>query len=180
MEHESFENEVIANAMNQNFISIKVDREERPDLDAIYMNFVQMTTGSGGWPLTVFLTPDLVPFFGGTYFPPEDYHGRPGFKRVLESIADAYQNRRAEIDKNREEIIQKLQVAGRWKAGQGQLSEELLSQAHNELSRQFDNRYGGFGAAPKFPNAMALSFLLRYYKRTGSRSALGHGGSESG
>ena len=172
MEHESFENEVIANAMNQNFISIKVDREERPDLDAIYMNFVQMTTGSGGWPLTVFLTPDLVPFFGGTYFPPEDYHGRPGFKRVLESIADAYQNRRAEIDKNREEIIQKLQVAGRWKAGQGQLSEELLSQAHNELSRQFDNRYGGFGAAPKFPNAMALSFLLRYYKRTGSRSAL--------
>ena len=172
MEHESFENEAIANTMNQNFISIKVDREERPDLDAIYMNFVQMTTGSGGWPLTVFLTPDLAPFFGGTYFPPEDYHERPGFKRVLESISNSYQNRRAEIDKNRDEIIQRLQVAGRWKASQGQLSEELLSQAHNELSRQFDTRYGGFGSAPKFPGAMALSFLLRYYKRTGSQSAL--------
>ncbi|MFB3068534.1 MAG: thioredoxin domain-containing protein, partial [Acidobacteriota bacterium] len=114
MEDQSFEDEEIAVLMNENFINIKVDREERPDLDAIYMNFVQMTTGSGGWPLTVFLSPDQVPFYGGTYFPPEDSYGRPGFKRVLRSIAETYRTRGGELEKNREEIVQRLKQVSRW------------------------------------------------------------------
>ena len=172
MEHESFEDEETAKLMNENFINIKVDREERPDLDAIYMNFVQMTTGSGGWPLTVFLNPDQVPLYGGTYFPPEDYYGRPGFKRVLKSLAEAYRNRRHELEKNREEIIQRLKQTHQWSTREGQLDEKLMQDSYSKLLHQFDNRHGGFGGSPKFPSAMALAFLLRYYKRTGTGAAL--------
>ena len=172
MEHESFENEEIAALMNEYFVNIKVDREERPELDAIYMNFVQMTTGSGGWPLTVFLTPDLTPFYGGTYFPPRDLQGRPGFERILQNIADLYRSRRRDIDKNRDEIVQRLQSSTQWIGEEVSLSEELLKRAYSQLRQQFDNRYGGFGSSPKFPSAMALSFLLRYYKRTGQKPAL--------
>ncbi|MFQ5929312.1 MAG: thioredoxin domain-containing protein [Acidobacteriota bacterium] len=172
MEHESFEDEETAKLMNENFINIKVDREERPDVDAIYMNFVQMTTGSGGWPLTVFLAPDQVPLYGGTYFPPEDSYGRPGFKRVLKSLAEAYRNRRHELEKNREETIQRLKQAAQWSTTEGQLDEKLMQDSYSKLLHQFDNRHGGFGGSPKFPSAMALAFLLRYYKRTGTGAAL--------
>ncbi len=172
MEDQSFEDEEIALLMNENFINIKVDREERPDLDAIYMNFVQMTTGSGGWPLTVFLKPDQVPFYGGTYFPPEDSYGRPGFKRVLRSIAETYRTRRGELDKNREEIVQRLNQVSRWETSAGHLEEGLLEDAYTKLLPQFDKEHGGFGGAPKFPSAMVLGFLLRYHQRTGTGTAL--------
>ncbi len=171
MEQQSFENEEIARLMNENFINIKVDREERPDVDAIYMNFVQMATGSGGWPLTVFLTPNQVPFYGGTYFPPEDSYGRPGFKRVLRSVADTYRNRRSELEKNREEIVQALGQRTPGRAGE-QLEEGLLNQAFTQVLPQFDSQHGGFGGAPKFPSTMVLGFLLRYYQRTGTEKAL--------
>ncbi len=172
MEDQSFEDEEIAVLMNENFINIKVDREERPDLDAIYMNFVQMTTGSGGWPLTVFLSPDQVPFFGGTYFPPEDSYGRPGFKRVLRGLAETYRTRRGELDKNREEIVQRLKQVSQWETSDGQLEEGLLEDAYTRVLPQFDREYGGFGGAPKFPSAMVLGYLLRYHQRTGSGAAL--------
>ncbi|HEY2933956.1 MAG TPA: thioredoxin domain-containing protein [Acidobacteriota bacterium] len=172
MEHESFENENIARLMNENFINIKVDREERPDLDAIYMNFVQMTTGSGGWPMTVFLTPDQVPFFGGTYFPPDDRHGRPGFARLLQTLAQMYRTRRNDIEQERENIIRGLQQAAQLNSVASDLDESLLDEAFRGLLQRFDNRYGGFGGAPKFPSSMALAFLLRYHKRRSSDPAL--------
>ena len=171
MEQQSFENEEVAQLMNENFVNIKVDREERPDLDAIYMNFVQMATGSGGWPLTVFLTPDQVPFYGGTYFPPEDSYGRPGFKRVLKSVADTYRTRRGELEENREEIVQRLGQRTPGKSSE-QLEEGLLDQAFSQVFHQFDSQHGGFGGAPKFPSTMVLGFLLRYYQRTGTEKAL--------
>ena len=172
MEHESFEDAEIARLMNDSFINIKVDREERPDLDAIYMDFVMMATQSGGWPLTVFLGADLVPFFGGTYFPPQDHYGRPGFKRVLETLASAYRNRRGELEKNREEILERLQQSARWSAPEGDLQAELLEESYNVLCSQFDPQHGGFGGAPKFPSSMVLGFLLRYHRRSGSEDAL--------
>ncbi len=172
MEQESFEREEIAALMNEHFINIKVDREERPDLDAIYMNFVQMATGSGGWPLTVFLTPDQTPFFGGTYFPPEDSYGRPGFKRVLKNMADYYHSHSEELGKNQAEVVAKLQQSSRLETFEVPLQEALLDEAFHKLRRQFDPRHGGFGDAPKFPSAMTLAFLLRYYKRNKSESAL--------
>ena len=172
MEHESFENEEIAEVMNDEFINIKVDREERPDLDAIYMNFVQMTTGSGGWPLTVFLTPDLVPFYGGTYFPPDDRYGRPGFKRLLEQIKEAYRLRRGEIEKGQAETIRKLQEASQWSIAEEVIQETVLDDAYNGCRQQFDSHHGGFGGAPKFPSAMVLASLLRYSMRRDSASAL--------
>lgn len=172
MERESFENEAIAQVMNAHFVNVKVDREERPDLDAIYMNYVQMTTGSGGWPMTVFLTPDQVPFFGGTYFPPEDHHGRPGFKRLLQSIAQLFQSRRSELVRDQERIIANLNAAARLEVEPGTPSESLLDDAYRGLVQNFDSVHGGFGGAPKFPAAMALAFLLRYYRRRRSDSAL--------
>ena len=126
MERESFENPEIAEVMNRHFINIKVDREERPDLDSIYMNFVQMTTGSGGWPLTVFLTPDQVPFFGGTYFPPEDSYGRPGFRSLLERVAQLYQSRREELVQNREALVGKLEEQVRPQQAQAPADEKLF------------------------------------------------------
>ena len=172
MEHESFENEDIAQVMNDEFINIKVDREERPDLDAIYMNFVQITTGSGGWPLTVFLTPDLVPFYGGTYFPPDDRYGRPGFKRLLEQIKEAYRLRRGEIEAGQAETIRRLQEASQWSIAAEAIQETVLDDAYNGCRQQFDSHHGGFGGAPKFPGAMVLASLLRYSKRRDSASAL--------
>ncbi len=172
MERESFEDPEIAEAMNQRFVNIKVDREERPDIDAIYMNYVQMTTGSGGWPLTVFLTPSLVPFFGGTYFPPHDRYGRPGFKRVLESVHDAYRNRRDELERMSPQIVQRLRQAADFDVPEGETAASRLDEAQRNLADQFDRRHGGFGSAPKFPAAMALGFLLRHHRRSGSASSL--------
>ena len=172
MEHESFESEEVARIMNSRFVSIKVDREERPDLDAIYMNFVQATTGSGGWPMSVFMTPEGTPFYGGTYFPPEDHYGRPGFKRLLESIAHYYSNRREDLLKNSSETVQTLKRMGELRESTVPLNEDLLQNAHYDLRRRFDPADAGFGQAPKFPPSMSLMFLLRYHLRHPDSPAL--------
>lgn len=161
MERESFEDPETARLMNNLFINVKVDREERPDLDAVYMNYVQLTTGSGGWPLTVFLTPDLVPFFGGTYFPPRDLPGRPSFRAVLTAVSRYFQEHRDEIEKRRDQILQALrQVPVRGEEG-GVPGPELLAVAEERLLRRVDWDHGGFGTAPKFPTPSALEFLQR-------------------
>jgi uncharacterized protein YyaL (SSP411 family) len=171
MERESFENEEIAAAMNQYFVSIKVDREERPDIDAIYMQAVQALTQQGGWPMTVFLTPDGRPFYGGTYFPPRDrQYGRetvPGFPRILLSMADAYKNRRQEVEEQATQLADYLQQrsGNPFRRGgeqiEGAIPLELLGRASQELAAEFDAVNGGFGNAPKFPNTMSLEVLLR-------------------
>ena len=172
MEHESFENPEIARILNEHFISIKVDREERPDLDQIYMTSVQLLTGQGGWPMSVFLTPALRPFTGGTYFPPDDRYGRPGFKRVLLTIVDWWRTRRAEIDHAASQLTEALQGAGQTPAAQGGLDAGLLKQTTAVLERAFDPQHGGFGSAPKFPHPMDLRVLLRVWKRFGDDNAL--------
>jgi uncharacterized protein YyaL (SSP411 family) len=172
MAHESFEDEVVARRMNELFVNIKVDREERPDIDAIYMNYVQMTTGAGGWPLTVFLTPNQVPFFGGTYFPPTDHYGRPSFIRVLDSVATAYRDRREELQKISPEVVLKLQQSVDFDVPMDSLKLETLDNATRTLSNNYDSLNGGFGSAPKFPSSMALGFLLRDYHRTGTQDTL--------
>jgi len=172
MEHESFENEEIARVMNENFVCIKVDREERPDLDSIYMNAVQLMTGHGGWPMTMFLMPDLKPFYGGTYYPPEDRRGMPGFPRVLAAIADSYKNKREEILSSAEAITAELKKSDRFIASNEMLTTEVLNQAFSVLAGNFDPKHGGFGGAPKFPPSMTLMFLLRHHKRTHSVEAL--------
>jgi uncharacterized protein len=172
MEHESFENEDIARLMNENFVCIKVDREERPDLDSIYMNAVQMMTGHGGWPMTVFLTPDLRPFYGGTYYPPADRHGLPGFPKVLTSIADSYKNRIADIDTSATAITAELKKMNRLVSSAEMLTTDVLNQAFSALAGNFDRVNGGFGGAPKFPPSMTLMFLLHHHKRTNSPEAL--------
>jgi len=172
MERESFENDAIAEIMNQHFVNIKVDREERPDLDSIYMNYVQMATGQGGWPLTVFLTPDLVPFFGGTYFPPISAHGRPGFGTLLENIQHFFKEQRQEIEKKENEILLSLKRETLADFGQDPLSETVLESAFFNIMKQSDSRYGGFGGAPKFPSTMSLAFLLRWHERTDNPSAI--------
>src|SRR5438552_4005297 len=171
MEHESFEDESIAKVLNDHYVSIKVDREERPDLDQIYMASVQMLTGQGGWPMSVFLTPDLRPFTGGTYFPPEDRYGRPGFRRILLMLAEAWKTRRADIEQAAGEITEHLQGLGQLQGG-GELDADLLRQAVVKLGRAFDRTNGGFGREPKFPHPMDLRFLLRAWKRFGDEGAL--------
>ena len=172
MEKESFENEAIASLMNERFINIKVDREERPDLDEVYMNAVQVMTGSGGWPMTVFLTPDLLPFHAGTYFPPEDRRGIPGFPKILVVVSDYYRSHRDEVEKMEIQIKKALHQVVEMIPSQETLSNKVLSKAFDALESQFDPIYGGFGNAPKFPSSMALSFLLRHWKSTGSKKAL--------
>ncbi len=166
MREQSFEDEAIAKLMNDNFINIKVDREERPDIDSIYMNAVQMMTGRGGWPLTVFLTPEGVPFYGGTYYPPTDRQGMPGFPRILISIAEAYRNQREEVTKNSQVIIEQLEKLNEFIPTEGELTTAILDQAATGIMRVFDTVNGGFGQAPKFPPSMVLSFLLRQSQRT--------------
>ena len=172
MERESFENPSIAGLMNELFVNIKVDREERPDLDGIYMQAVQALTGHGGWPMTVFLTPDGAPFYGGTYFPPEDRGQMPGFPRVLTGVAEAYRARRGDVDKNAAQLREMLQrkiVPPR----RGPLTPDLLDDALRGVLTNIDWAEGGFGGAPKFPQPMILEFLLRQYVRSGSTQALG-------
>ncbi|QQS46183.1 MAG: thioredoxin domain-containing protein [Acidobacteriota bacterium] len=172
MERESFENEAIAGLMNDNFINIKVDREERPDLDTIYMNSVQMMTGHGGWPMTVFLTPDGRPFYGGTYFPPVDRYGMPGFPRILIAIAEAYRDRRDEIEQSAEGLLGELRRLDSVRPQEGDLTFEIADHAANHLERMLDPVNGGFGGKPKFPPSMTLAFLMRQYSRTQDPSAL--------
>jgi uncharacterized protein len=172
MAHESFENDAIAAQMNQGFINVKVDREERPDVDAIYMQAVQAMTGRGGWPMTVFLMPDGVPFFGGTYYPPADRQGMPGFPRLLNAIVDAYKNKRDDVTAQGRNLLSHLDTTGQLRPGDTLLSAGLLDDATDGLLAAHDNDKGGFGRAPKFPNAMALDLLLRSHKRTGHPEAL--------
>lgn len=168
MEAESFSNPKIAKIMNDNFVSIKVDREERPDVDNIYMQVVMAMTGSGGWPMTVILTPDLKPFFGGTYFPPEDKWGSPGLVTLLNAIAHKWKTERKQILESSESITNAVRAEARRKAAANQiLDEETLKKAYRQFQSQFDQQFGGFGRAPKFPRSHTLSFLLRYWKRTG-------------
>lgn len=172
MERESFENERIARLMNENFVNIKVDREERPDIDQIYMNAVQMLTGGGGWPLTVFLTPDLIPFFGGTYFPPEDRYNIPGFPRVLGGVSQAYRDQPDEVRRSAEQMLIELRRVNLSGESREALTVEMLDAAYQGIISNYDRTYGGFGAAPKFPAAMTLEFLLRSYHRTAAPEAL--------
>ncbi len=171
MAHESFENADIARLMNEHFVNIKVDREERPDVDQIYMQAVQSMTGHGGWPMTVFMTPDGVPFYGGTYFPPADRHGLPGFPRVLRSMADLWRSRRADVLESGLSLVEHLGQTGGLGASAHLLTDDLLSTAFVGLSREFDERDGGLGQAPKFPQPMIWEFVLRYWKRSGSARA---------
>ncbi len=171
MEEESFENPDIAKIMNENFVSIKVDREERPDLDQIYMQAVMAMTGSGGWPMSVFLTPDGHPFYGGTYFPPEDRWGRPGFKSLLLSIATAWKTQRQEMVQSSKELVETFRQRQAADTA-ASLGKETLDAAYQHLRGAFDSRYGGFGSAPKFPHSHTLSFLLRSWKRTHDAQAL--------
>ena len=173
MEHESFENAAVAAVLNENFVSIKVDREERPDIDRVYMTFVQATTGSGGWPMSVWLTPDLKPFYGGTYFPPSSRWGRPGFTEILQQIAQAWQNDRVRATQSAESLTAQLRVAGRSAAAASPMpGAGALHNTVRSFLSAFDQRHGGFGDAPKFPRPSELLFLLREHARTGSAEAL--------
>jgi uncharacterized protein YyaL (SSP411 family) len=171
MEHESFENAEIAAKMNDLFVNIKVDREERPDLDSLYMSAVQAMTGHGGWPLNAFLMPDGTPFYGGTYFPPEDRMGMPGFPKVLDAVASAYRERRDEVEENAEQIRQLLRRATRELPKPEDISPTIMNEASEQLARTFDARNGGFGTAPKFPQPAIVGFLLRQGDRAGDQRA---------
>ena len=175
MERESFENEEVARFLNEQFVSIKVDREERPDIDKIYMTFVQATTGQGGWPLSAFLTPELKPFFGGTYFPPTSLHGRPGFLQLLERIHELWRTRRADLGQSAAEIHSRLEQAGDTIAQSKDQSEplEVLRHAGLVFKQSYDPAHGGFGGAPKFPQPSQPQFLLRYSRRFHDEEARG-------
>ena len=171
MAHESFESEKIAKLMNALFVCVKVDREERPDVDRVYMTYVQATTGSGGWPMSVFLTPDLQPFFGGTYFPPEDRGGRPGFPTVLQRLADAWKNDRESVVEAAAGAMKALGEYTAAGAAKGEAAgKEALAAGFKQLTQSFDEEFGGFGSAPKFPRPVALNFLLRMHAREGADS----------
>jgi len=172
MEGESFEDEATAAIMNEHFVNIKIDLEERPDVDQIYMQFVQMTAGSGGYPLNVFITPDKLPFFGGTYFPPVSRYNLPSFRQILSSIADAWRNNRDELLHSANEITGEMQRVGLPTFEASGLSLDQLDAAFLNFTRSFDSVNGGFGGAPKFPPPMSLEFLLRYYHRKNDKNAL--------
>lgn len=167
MEHESFENAEIAKFLNEHFVCIKVDREERPDIDQIYMNAVQMLTGRGGWPMSVFLTPELKPFFGGTYWPPAPSRGMPGFNQVIAGVHDAWTNRRDKVDETADELTRRLDSISDSQGEAAALNLQLIQQAGEQLQQAFDPVQGGFGAAPKFPPSLDLGVLLRLWKRSG-------------
>jgi len=171
MAHESFEDPAVAAVLNARFVPVKVDREERPDVDAVYMEVTQAMTGSGGWPMTVFLTPEAEPFYAGTYFPPRPAHGMPSFPQLLDAIADAWTSRRGEVSTQASDVVRRLHRAPLPGAG-GELTPQTLAAAVAGLERQYDAARGGFGRAPKFPPSMVLEFLLRHAARTGSDSAL--------
>ncbi len=171
MEHESFEDAETAARLNESFVAIKVDREERPDLDSIYMNAVVALTGQGGWPMSMFLTPDGKPFYGGTYFPNTRRYNMPAFKDVLDAIATAWKNRREELISGSARVVDALQQV-EFGGDDAPLDPRMLDQAANEIQHSFDWDNGGWGGAPKFPQPMALEFLLRVYARTGDELVL--------
>ncbi|MGW7421375.1 thioredoxin domain-containing protein [Streptomyces sp. NPDC054813] len=172
MAHESFEDQATADYLNEHFVSVKVDREERPDVDAVYMEAVQAATGQGGWPMTVFLTPDAEPFYFGTYFPPVPRHGMPAFRQVLEGVRSAWADRRDEVAEVAGKIVADLAEREISHQGARPPGEQELAQALLGLTREYDEQRGGFGGAPKFPPSMVIEFLLRHHARTGSEGAL--------
>ncbi|MER7835449.1 thioredoxin domain-containing protein [Streptomyces sp. NPDC096040] len=172
MAQESFEDQATADYLNEHFVSIKVDREERPDVDAVYMEAVQAATGQGGWPMTVFLTPDAEPFYFGTYFPPAPRHGMPSFRQVLEGVRAAWADRRDEVAEVAGKIVHDLGEREISHQGAQPPGEQELAQALLGLTREYDAQRGGFGGAPKFPPSMVIEFLLRHHARTGSEGAL--------
>ncbi len=172
MEHESFEDPLTARVMNERFVSIKVDREERPDLDSVYMDAVVSLTGQGGWPMTVFLTPAGEPFFGGTYFPPEPRHGLPAFKQVLLSVAEAWEEKRDDVERSATHLAEHIRSGARLQPSPDPLSDELLAEAQRNLSAGFDPQWGGWGSRPKFPPAPVLEFLLRRGEEAMTRRTL--------
>ncbi len=172
MARESFDNPEIAEIMNAYFINIKVDREERPDVDRIYIAATQAATGSAGWPLSVFMTPDLKPFYMGTYYPPESKFGRPGFKQILQAIHDAWSNRREQVLQSADKIIDVIRQDHSEMAGEFTATDSLFIRVYDHLAREYDERLGGFGPAPKFPRPVNFTFLFRYYHRTGEPKAL--------
>jgi uncharacterized protein len=165
MAHESFENEEVAAIMNREFVNIKLDREERPDVDRVYMTFVQATTGGGGWPMSVWLAPDLKPFVGGTYFPPEDRYGQPAFKTVLERIATAWKENHDKIIEQGGQIVDALRESQSAGKVEGKIDAATLEAAYRQIDRSYDSKEGGFGNAPKFPRPVTLNFLTRFYTR---------------
>jgi uncharacterized protein YyaL (SSP411 family) len=172
MAHESFEDDETARVMNDTFVNIKVDREERPDIDGIYMQAVQAMTGQGGWPMTMFLLPDGSPFYGGTYFPPDDRHGLPSFRKVLRSVSEAYGDRREGVAQSAEQLRQIYDSNLTQTRSSDKLTREMLEGVYRSLEQRYDAKNGGFGTAPKFPATMVLDFLLRHWKRTGTSEAL--------
>ncbi|MFD9541584.1 thioredoxin domain-containing protein [Streptomyces sp. NPDC060022] len=172
MAHESFEDAAVADYLNAHFVPVKVDREERPDVDAVYMEAVQAATGQGGWPMTVFLTADAEPFYFGTYFPPEPRHGSPSFQQVLEGVVAAWTDRREEVAEVAGRIVRDLAGRSLSHGGEGVPGEPELAQALLGLTRDYDEKHAGFGGAPKFPPSMAVEFLLRHHARTGAEGAL--------
>jgi uncharacterized protein YyaL (SSP411 family) len=174
MERESFENEAIASLLNRHFVPVKVDREERPDVDRVYMTYVQATTGGGGWPMSVWLTPGLKPFLGGTYFPPEDRGGRLGFETVLLRVAEAWEKDRAAITESSNAVMSRLRtVTGDTAAGGDAPDRALLERGYEQFKASYDPEEGGFGDAPKFPRPSVMDFMLRFHARTGAAEALG-------
>jgi len=172
MEHESFEDPATASVMNERFVNVKVDREERPDLDAVYMDAVVAMSGQGGWPMTVFLTPDGEPFYGGTYFPPEPRHGLPSFRQVLEALAGAWRDRRSDVASSAAQLVEAVRHGSTLQPSADPLTETLLSGAARGLREGFDRAWGGWGRAPKFPPAPTIEFLLRRHVQTGDEEAL--------
>ncbi|MFI8190918.1 thioredoxin domain-containing protein [Streptomyces sp. NPDC085946] len=172
MAHESFEDRATADYLNAHFVSVKVDREERPDVDAVYMEAVQAATGHGGWPMTVFLTPAAEPFYFGTYFPPEPRHGMPSFLQVLQGVRQAWEERHDEVTEVAGKIVRDLSGREISYGGSEVPGEQEIAQALLGLTREYDAQRGGFGGAPKFPPSMVLEFLLRHHARTGSEGAL--------
>ncbi|MCC7157809.1 MAG: thioredoxin domain-containing protein [Bryobacterales bacterium] len=172
MERESFESEETARILNEHFVSIKVDREERPDIDRIYMLFVQATTGGGGWPMSVWLTPERKPFFGGTYFPPDNRYGRPGFPHLVEQIAEAWRRQRTQLLESGDSILSQLRQHSEVAASSARPDPQALDACFLYFRRTFDSRRGGFGDAPKFPRPVALNFLFRYHEHSGNKEAL--------
>src|SRR6266851_1060388 len=171
MEHESFETDAVAAVLNEHFVSIKVDREERPDVDRVYMTFVQATTGSGGWPMSVWLTPELKPFYGGTYFPPESKWGRPGFVDILQEIARVWKAERGKVVESADALTLRLKSIDRGSPGSAVPTADALETTVKQFRAAFDPRLGGFGEAPKFPRPSELLFLLREHARTGAADA---------
>src|SRR5215207_5048608 len=179
MERECFENESIATLMNERFVNVKVDREERPDVDAIYMEFVQATTGHGGWPLNVFVAPDGVPIYGGTYFPPESRQGMPSWPNVLEAVAVAWRDKRSEFEEQAPRVVERLRGAAALKPSAEPIEPAATTAAVERLGEMYDRHNGGFGRAPKFPPASAIEFLLGRGEREmslGTLRAMAHGG----